>query len=219
MASKHASYLHHVAQGMLPQQQLPQHAELVRMLAGVWKLPWDNNRKEFLWRLVLDGVPTAARMHMGQESCVCGAAVPDRQHHYWDCPVAVAVRAEVQRQLPVGCALQQQHLWLGRLPNPHMHKGVWLVSVLAALLAMDKGRKLLCKWRLEQAEAGQGPPMAQQIPVAANLAVATLWDMLADFVGLKLCPPKWLLEVGVSHPLLAVQQYGAADWVLRVRRV
>lgn len=218
LANKHASFLQLVAQSM-PQQPAPGEAELVAMLSGVWRLPWDNNRKELLWRLVLDGLPTAARMHKHDDCCACGAQCPGRQHHFWSCPVAVAVRLEMQRQLPPGCILQQQHLWMGRVPHPGMHRGVWLVAMLAALLGMEKGRKLLCRWKLEQHQGQHVQSPAQQVQAASQVAVATLWDMLADFVGLKLCPPKWLLEVGVGHPFLAVHAPAGADWVLQVHRV
>jgi hypothetical protein len=46
------------------------------------------------------------------------------------------------------------HLWVGRLPHEGLHKGVWRVVMLAALLGMDIARQLLAKWRL-QARDGQ----------------------------------------------------------------
>jgi hypothetical protein len=35
--------------------------------------------------------------------------------------------------------------------------------------------------------------------------VATFWDLLHDFVALRLYKPAWLLQVTVAHPFLAVR--------------
>jgi hypothetical protein len=84
--------------------------------------------------------------------------------------------------------------------------------MLAALLGMDKARQLLAKWLL-QARNGQPVPQhdatpAQQLQVACRVAVATLWDMLNDFVSLRLYPAEWLVRVGSqgwvgpNHPFI-----------------
>jgi hypothetical protein len=87
---------------------------------------------------------------------------------------------------------------------------------LAALIAMDKGRKMLVAWRLAADAAqphgrmgGQGaqqqappPPLPQRIPIASRVAAATFWDMLQDFVGLGLAPAPWLADVTADHPFL-----------------
>jgi hypothetical protein len=39
----------------------------------LWKLRWDNHFKEVLWRLVVNGLATAERMHMQDNDCVCVA--------------------------------------------------------------------------------------------------------------------------------------------------
>jgi hypothetical protein len=44
----------------------------------------------------------------------------------------------------------------------------------------------------------------QRLATACKVAVATLWDMLEDFVGVGLCNPGWLQEVGADHPFLHV---------------
>jgi hypothetical protein len=74
-------------------------SELFKLFKRLWRLPWDNQRKELFWRLSLDGLPTAARMHLLGEPCACGALAPCRRHHFWDCAVAQAVLTELHRGL------------------------------------------------------------------------------------------------------------------------
>ena len=210
---KHAAFVQHVCSTQGPGEAPVSVQEVVKCMRAVWQLKWENSRKEVLWRLVFDGFPTAARMHLADEHCACGQAVPGWQHHYWQCPVAQAVVGAIQSQLPAGTApLQPAHLWVGRLPHEGLHTGVWRVVMLAALLGMDKARQLLAKWRL-QARNGQPVPQhvatpAQQLQVACRVAVATLWDMLNDFVSLRLCPAEWLVgvgsegRVGPNHPFI-----------------
>jgi hypothetical protein len=79
----------------LPQQLQPaaDAAELAKLLAKLWKLPWDICKKELLWRLSVDGKATPARMHAVGGSCRCGAVAPNILHHFWQCPVAEGVVA------------------------------------------------------------------------------------------------------------------------------
>jgi hypothetical protein len=73
--------------------------ELQAAMRRLWRLPWENGRKEVFWRLAYDALPTAARLHRDQP-CECGAGPrPDRRHHFWACPVAQAVVAAVQAAL------------------------------------------------------------------------------------------------------------------------
>ena len=80
-----------------------QHAqpkELRRLLKVLWSIPWDIQRKECFWRFTVDGLPTAAHMHMlGKPCAVSDHLAPDRGHHYWECPVAQAVVQELHRVL------------------------------------------------------------------------------------------------------------------------
>ncbi len=58
-----------------------------------------------------------------------------RQHQFWECPVALAARAQL-------LAVPQTAVWLLEAP-PGMHKQVWQVVCLAALSAMAWGRGLV----------------------------------------------------------------------------
>jgi hypothetical protein len=221
VAQRHATYLALAAQG-LPQQEAPVQAELLALLRRAWRLPWDNDRKELLWRLTLNGVPNAQRMHLLGEPCTCGVAGPGRRHHYWECPVAQAVVAAIQQRLPQPAQLQCVHVWLARPPHRTLHKGVWLVVCMAALLAMDHGRKRLCAWALPprpDRPPPRVPPHGQEVAVASKAAVAFFWAMLADFAGMRTCPPEWLPAISTTHPFLATHAGGQdGECALRVSR-
>jgi hypothetical protein len=156
----------------------------------LWKLKWDNTFKEVYWRLVVNGLATAERMHMHDCVCVCGPVVDgqlDRQHHFWTCPVAQAVVDVLQHQLGgwFPSALQPQHVLCMLCPAPVgvattrvLHKGVWRVVCLAAINAMDMGRKAAMKIQVDQHEQQQQQQQAaqQQPPVPAGQRLIT--DML-----------------------------------------
>ena len=142
----------------------------------LWRLKWDNTFKEGYWRLVVNGLATAERMHLQEGRCVCGSVAggpPGRRHHFWDCPVARAVVEEMQRQL-VGwfpAVLQPQHVLcmvcpvaVGVQGAPAMHKGVWRVVCLAAINAMDVGRRAANKLIVQQQEQAALEAALQQPP-------------------------------------------------------
>jgi hypothetical protein len=156
-------------------------------------------------------------MDMVGEACQCGVMAPGCRHHFWECPAVAPLRAVLEQH--VGCPVGCEHIWVARPPRAGLQGGVWQVVSLAALLAMDKARKLLCKWRLDtrrldqhgphqqqqqQQVGGQMPPQPdRQVPVASRVAVATFWDMLADFVAVnkESCP--WRCVLPLDHPFIA----------------
>ncbi|PSC76482.1 reverse transcriptase [Micractinium conductrix] len=101
-------------------------------LKRLWRLPWENCRKEPFWRLIYDAFPTAARMHL-PDPCICGGAPADRQHHFWDCPVARGDaphwRGQGRKALLTGasrgigaavaCALAKEGASLTLIAHPH----------------------------------------------------------------------------------------------------
>ena len=93
-------------------------------------------------------------------------------------------------------------MWLSRVPHASLHSGVWMVTCQAALLAMDKGRALLCEWALHPPHV-RVLPLHVQLSIASRAAVATFWDMLADFVGLQLYPESWVQHISATHPFIA----------------
>jgi hypothetical protein len=145
----------------------------------LWKLKWDNEFKEVYWRLVLNGLATAERMHLQECRCVCGPVAggqpAGRRHHFWECPVARSVVGVLQQQLVGWYAgvLQPRHLLcmecpvvaLGPgapAPDHALHKGVWRVVCLAAINAMDVGRRAANKLGAEVAEQAAAEAAQQQ---------------------------------------------------------
>lgn len=206
---KHQTFLDLACQG-LPAEDHAELDELRRLFRDLWKLKWDNDRKELFWRLAVDGIPTAARMHLVGESCACGRAVaPGRDHHFWDCPVATAVLTVVRSALalPQDCPLRRDHVWLSRPPHATIHDGVWMVTCQAALMAMNTGRKLLSKWSLPSAanpHAATIPLPPTRLLAASRVAVAAFWDRLQDFIAIEAVPSDWLSEVSATHAFMKV---------------
>lgn len=129
------------------------------VLQRLWKLRWDNKHKEVLWRLIYNGLPTAARLHQTEARCTCGhTASPDRAHHYWDCPIALAVISTITAQLPMGTTVVRSHIWLCTPPTTSCNPDVWGVVCLCALGAMDHARRQLYLRTKEAAPTHTPPP-------------------------------------------------------------
>ena len=175
-------------------------AELQRTLTRLWRLPWDNTHKEVYWRLALNGLPLASRMPPTPRPCQCGShdPHPGRLHHYWTCPAAVAVADAVSTALG-GVPLTRSNLWLAR-PPPGIHRGVWDVTCLASLAAMDGGRRMMVARSM--AAPPDTPPDPALPAAAARHAVARLWILLEDFCSVGTAPFSWRAEVPPTHPLL-----------------
>ena len=201
-------------------------ASFRRTLGMAWQLPWENRHKEILWRLAVDGVPGVRALPGQPWTCPCrtGPVPSPRAHAFWECTVAQAVRRELTQTIGAfGLGpVRQTSLWLCQPPGPSIHGGVWLVVCLAALAAMDHGRRQL--WRLHRGAAeaaevasasggrqrtlpelwGASPPPGAPIRVrAAALAVADFWGRLAHYAHSSAAPPAWALDVPSSHPFLS----------------
>ena len=120
-----------------------------RMLSRMWSRPCDGRTSEVLWRLVLNGVPTADSLPLLQsKQCGCGMAIgPTRIHLYHQCAIVQRAWLSVQAQLrddfkiPAAGLLQRRHIWMGVRPHPRLHQGIWDVVALQLLAAFDSGRK------------------------------------------------------------------------------
>ena len=160
---------------------------------------WHHSFREVYWRLMYNGLPTAARLHRPHESCACGAPQPGREHHYWSCAAARAVTAQLSAVLGVPISRAASHR-LAQPPTAAMHPGVWGVVVLAALGAMDSARRLLIQHRLRQHTFWPWPPALE---TAKSAAVAKFWTLLVDFASAsETLPPRWQGRVGPDHPFL-----------------
>jgi hypothetical protein len=205
----------------------------VSRLGSLWRVPWENRHKEVLWRLMVNGVPGAGGHDICLEgSCPCGFTLSaaqvragdgsvHRQHSFWDCPVAEAVKAQLQRVLGQQ-QLQQHHLWLVQPPSLQLQPAVWQIVALAALTAMDRGRRYmwwLFKCQQQQLERQQQrqrmtaaavaaavtAAAAEALQAAQTRAAALFWLALEEFCGSSRRPPgtDWD-RVGPAHPFLAV---------------
>lgn len=167
--------------------------EVQALLRRLWRLRCDNGLKEPFWLLAHNGLPTAARL---QTTCQCGAAAHgDRLHHYWACPVAAAVVSTVAAA--AGCNISRPTIWLCRAP-PGIHAGVWDLVCLAAVAAMDHGRRTLYA-------LSTGPPPATPLPaIAARSARARFWSHLTDFIAYGCAPLSWRDPCPTGHPFIHV---------------
>ncbi len=185
---------------------------IIETLPKLWRLPCDNMLKEVFWRLVYDALPTAARMHCS-DPCGCGAAAPGRQHHYWDCPVAAAVVDEVAAGLSSRFRpVHRHHIWLtippspaashasASSPLPQLHEGAWQLVSLAALAAMDHGRRLMHR-RLHFDTPSFSPGHALA-GIAARSAVARFWDLLQELCSSGALPMRWRTSIPSCHPYI-----------------
>ena len=196
---------------------------LTTSMSTAWYLKWENVEKEVFWRVAVDGVRGANSRVQFRCHCGCGEeeATEARAHAFWECPIAVAVRGTIEAALqPQSPVISRASLWLCR-PPPAVYEEVWLVVCMAALSAMEHGRRQL--WRLHCAAQAAGPPPAVQLtlqqawwpaahPVvrppsvlarASALAVADFWARLASFAALGLAPDKWGRKVPPAHPFLS----------------
>ena len=88
------------------------------------------------------------------------------------------------------------HIWLAHRPSAFIHRDLCMVICLPALIAMNGGRKRLVA--LQLADQPALPALALLI-IAKKVAASLVWDMLTDFVSLKLCPTDWLPAVPPQH--------------------
>ena len=188
-----------------------------------WRLKWENGQKEVLWRLSVDGVRSANARTARSWSCPCCPVTTcdPRLHCFWHCPIAEAVIHEICISMPLDCApITRAAVWLCSIECDDIYPDVWLVVCMAALSAMEHGRRQL--WRLHREVQEAGPPPAVQLtlqqawyrndnPVvrpptvvsrASALAVADFWGRLGSFAALRLAPESWLGAVGATHPFL-----------------
>jgi hypothetical protein len=165
--------------------------EVAALLQRLWRLRCDNGLKEPFWLLAHNGLPTAARL---QSSCKCGAAAPgDRLHHYWACPVAAAVLSSIAAA--AGGSIPRHAIWLCRAPAG-IYAGVWDLVCLAAVAAMDHGRRTL------YALSTGPPPEAPLSAIAGRSARARFWSNLADFIAFDCAPLSWRDHCPTGHPFI-----------------
>ena len=171
--------------------------QLLARQAKVWRLDWDNVHKECFWRLPLDAIPIygaarfrRSRLEEDAAPCKCGLPTVGRRHCFWDCPVALAVRRALEAAAQLSplaqhLPIRRWHVWLAE-PPPSVPEGLWHVVALAALQAMDHGRRMLVALCSPSQDGGMGhqvAPPALLRRVCAS-AVHQLWAYIATFADL-----------------------------------
>lgn len=198
-----------------------QHQMLQRLqprLKTAWQLRWSNHFKETWWRLLLEGVPAAGGHGIALNGpCPCGWAAPahldtparaaaQRDHVFWHCPPALAVRRVLAHNLPPGTQLRAQHLWLMQPPCAGLHAQVWMVVGLAALTVLASARKHMWALHMSRQEQRQQDQQAAEPHIAATRrAIARLVDGVMDFVDLGEVPDIWKGQVQLEHAFIGVR--------------
>lgn len=213
-------------------------------LTLAWRdVPCLNAIRETLWRLSIGAVPGA---NIRPWRCSCdlhGAPSPSsRLHTFWECPVAQAVRQQLAAALPAGTSVRRANVWLLQPPAgvPGLCPRAWALAALAALEAMEFGRRYLYALRASPEWPDPGPAghaaLAGALPNfifaahirphvmaardalvsrVANAAAGRVWRTLGDFAHLHLTPPpRWALTP--AHPFLHVLPNGTLGLALPV---
>ena len=147
----------------------------------------------------MDGVGLLGNGHLGgdAEVCACGGDVGDspRMHHFWACPIAQAVVGALSEV--GGVAVSRDALWLAVCPGG-LQQGVWDVVCLAALTAIERGR------RYARTRVRAHGPAATLVQRACACAVADLWGRLSGFVSLQRVPKRGWASVPPEHPFVGL---------------
>ena len=164
--------------------------QMEKLLQDIWRTPCGNPVKETFWRLIVDGLPTAARRHAVGELCECGSVSPDRAHHFWACRVARSIVQNMQRQVDAfllatgrpNVQLAARHVWLCEVPIG-VHPWLWRTVCMAAVSAMDFGRSFMASQILAGRSSGR-----LLVDVASRNGVARFWDLLAEVSASRKLP-------------------------------
>ena len=156
-----------------------------------WRLPVENILKQTLWRMAINSIP-GCKIHPWHCRCCVEPQHNSRIHTFWDCPIACAVRTQID--IALGSPCTRPCLWLLRLPNPTISPSVWSLVCLAALDAMDFGRRQM--W------ARHHDDLAIDILGIGHHASLRFWASLQDFVFSHPISP---FPLPADHPFLCIR--------------
>ena len=191
-----------LAEACAPRGYTPE--QFRRTQAAIWKgVRWELEHLETFWRLPLNGIGIygMARFRNGAPplQCWCHAGEAGRLHSFWHCPVAASVVATVQAGVDArfpSTYVSRCSLWLAEPPHVPgrfgIHAGAWHVVALAALEAMERGRRWLTRLCLEAglSSGAGGRASRAQLQRACVEAVEEFWVLLADFAQLHRTAPR-----------------------------
>ncbi len=149
-----------------------------------------------------------ARACVSRNRSACDLAL-----HFWTCPVsrplqgrmwAAIMAAAPQGEGPASGALSKRQVWLAE-PPPTVHRAVWYVVCLAAIYAMEQGRRYLYRNRAE------APTQAFR-QCASAVVIGEFVGRLKSFAGLGLKQKGWS-GVRADHPFLTVDDEGKPCFV------
>jgi hypothetical protein len=126
-----------------------------------------------------------------------------RHHAFWDCPVACAVRQQLNQALLPSQSCSEPNIWLVQAP-PGVQQPVWDVVAPVALSAMDAGRRTMW-FRHFHATTPRFLDTQQCVQAGCTRATSAFWLSLHNFA--KVCrhlPLKGWEGVGATHPFLYV---------------
>jgi hypothetical protein len=174
---------------------------LRQTLARCWELKIENKWKEPFWRLAMNGF-TAFSVHDADRAagrlpkCPCfrvmGAG--DRMHHFWNCPVAEALRTHLRVRAGLTRDLRREELWLATAPVG-MHQCVWDVVCLCTAAGLEEGRRYLYAHRVSWGERRARDARA------VIRTIAAFESGLQAFACLD-APPRGWEEVPTNHAFL-----------------
>ena len=103
----------------------------------------------------------------------------------------------------------EAHFWLMHPPasSPSLQVGPWRVICLAAIEAMDFGRKQLYRLGKEPVPLPGPPTSPQPEPIAhkaGRRAIARFWDILLDIAASHPPSPEDWAGVDSDHPILSI---------------
>jgi exonuclease III len=222
-ASRAEEWERFARQARVEQPGAPQ-ARVGTLVREAWRAPVEGRVKEVFFRLTLNGV-NAAGGHdiLFTTPCACGYVAArgqpsqvHRAHAFWDCPVAEAVRAQLQAGMPPACQVQRHHVWLLRSPDEqHCTGAVWRVVAMVALQAMELGRAALWSAR-QRLLHGDLPAGATPLQVAQRQAVGRFWLLLMDVAAMSTRMEDWP-GLTPQHPFLGPRAPGTGFGVLEAR--
>lgn len=152
--------------------------------------------------MLAGGIPGCRWSERFRCPCTAGVAPPSvgLQHTFWDCRVACAVRQALSDALGGGMPTRGS-LWLLTPPRAGVCAGAWRLVALAALHAMEHGRRHL--WASRHQNVRQGMRIGDGAAVASQSAVGRFWLVLHEFVAVNGRPlPDWQLDD--RHPVICV---------------
>ena len=147
-----------------------------------------NEWKEHFWRLVYNGAPCAARLHLRaadvQPCEACGTDLQDRSHLFYSCSVAQSLITSITDHF-TSCglhpAISKRSLWLMDPPEGYLDRTVWSVVCTLYLSCCAQAGAMLYARSQTAPEAARDPGDDGVDGVAAHI-ISLFWSRLQTVV-------------------------------------